>query len=102
MFWTRLLRTKSEVDGVAEPQLQRKRTAPAQTKAGDRSRHTLLHLYIHMHYSAIDETIECIRTRFNQKDLKVYQSILELLPKAIASEDHEGGTNESDGLILGN
>ena len=42
----------------------------------------------HMYFSAIDVTIECIRTRFNQKDFKVYQSIQELL-KAIAGKDHE-------------
>ena len=32
-------------------------------------------------------TTECIRTRFNQKDFKFYQSIQELLLKAVAAED---------------
>ena len=32
---------------------------------------------------------ECIRTRFNQKDFKVYQSLQELLLKAVAGEDHD-------------
>ena len=32
---------------------------------------------------------ECIRTRFNQMDFKVYQSIQELLLKAVAGEDHD-------------
>ena len=32
-------------------------------------------------------TTECIRTRFNQKDFKVYQSLQELLLKAVAGED---------------
>ena len=32
-------------------------------------------------------TTECIRTRFNQKDPKVYQSIQKLLLKAVAGED---------------
>ena len=31
---------------------------------------------------------ECIRTRFNQKDFKVYQNIQELLLKVVAGEDH--------------
>ena len=34
-----------------------------------------------------DVTTECIRTRFNQKDFKFYQSIQELLLKAVAGED---------------
>ena len=42
-----------------------------------------------MYYAAIDVTTECIRTRFNKKDFKVYQSIQELLMKAIAGEDHD-------------
>ena len=42
-----------------------------------------------MYYEAIDATTECIRTRFNQKDFKVYQSIQKLLLKAVAGEDHD-------------
>ncbi len=33
--------------------------------------------------------IECIRTRFSQKDCKVYQSILELLLKVVAGKDRD-------------
>ena len=43
-----------------------------------------------MYYSAVDVTIECIQTRFNQKDFKVYQNIQDayasaysVLPKII-------------------
>lgn len=42
-----------------------------------------------MHYSAIDVTIECIGTRFNGKDFKVYRSIQKVLLKAVAGEDHK-------------
>jgi len=42
-----------------------------------------------MYYAAIDVTTECIRTRFNQEYFKVYQSIQELLLKAVAGEDHD-------------
>ena len=42
-----------------------------------------------MYYAAIDVTTESIRTRFNQKDFKVYPSIHELLLKAVAGEDHD-------------
>ena len=42
-----------------------------------------------MYYAAIDVTTECIRTRFNQKDFKVYQSIQKLLLKAVVGEDHD-------------
>ena len=81
------------MDGVAEPQLPRKRRAPVRIEVGDRGTHyftsTPKEHFRHMYYSAIDVTIECIRTRFNQKDFKVYQSIQERLLKAIAGEDHE-------------
>ena len=42
-----------------------------------------------MYYAVIDVTTECIRNRFNQKDFKVYQSLQELLLKAVAGEDHD-------------
>ena len=91
LFWTRLLKRKSEVDAVAEPQLPRKRRAPAWQEVGDSSTHYFPSTpkeYFHpMYHAAIDVTTECIRTRFNQKDFKVYQSLQELLLKAVAGED---------------
>ena len=36
-----------------------------------------------------DVTTECIRTRFNEKDFNFYQSIQELLLKAVPGEDHD-------------
>ena len=93
LFWTRLLKRKSEVDAVAEPQLPRKRRAPARQEVGDSGTHyfrsTPKEHFRHMYYAAIDVSKECIRTRFNQKDFKVYQSIQELLLKAVAGEDHD-------------
>ena len=93
LFWTRLLKRKSEVDAVSEPQLPRKRRAPARKEEGDSGTHyfpsTPKEHFRHMYYSAIDATIECIRTRFNQNDFKVYQSIQELLLKVVAGKDHE-------------
>ena len=74
LFWTRLLKRKSEVDAVAEPQLPRKRQAPAWQKVGDSGTHyfpsTPKEYFHHMYSAAIDVTTECIRTRFNQKDFK--------------------------------
>ncbi|XP_074616677.1 zinc finger MYM-type protein 1-like [Acropora palmata] len=93
LFWTRLLKRKSEVDAVAEPQLPRKRRTPARQEAGDSGTHyfpsTPKEYFHHMYYAAIDVTTECIRPRFSQKDFKVYQSIQELLLKAVAGEDHD-------------
>ena len=93
LFWTRLLKRKSEVDAVAEPQLPRKRRAPTWREIGDSGTHyfpsTPKEYFHHMYYAAIDVTTECIRTRFNQKDFKVYQSIQELLLQAVAGEDHD-------------
>ena len=42
-----------------------------------------------MYYEAIYVTTECVRTRFNKKDFKVYQSIQDLLLKAVAGEEHD-------------
>ena len=42
-----------------------------------------------MYCAAIIVTTECIRTRFNHKDFKVYQSIQEFFLKAVAGEDHD-------------
>ena len=88
----RLLKRKSEVYAVVKPQLPRKR-APARKEVGDSGTHyfpsTPKEHFRRMYYSAIDVRIQCIRTRFNQKDFKVYQSIQELLLKAVAGEDHE-------------
>ena len=42
-----------------------------------------------MYYAAIDVTTECIATRFNQKDFCIYQSIRELLLKAVADKHHD-------------
>lgn len=39
LFWTRLLKRKSEVDAVTEPQLPRKRRAPARQEVGDSGKH---------------------------------------------------------------
>ena len=93
LFWKRLLKRKSKVDAVAEPQLPRKRRAPARQEVGDSGTHhfpsTPKESFRHMYYTAIDVTTECIRTRLNQKDFKVYQSIQELLLKAVAGEDHD-------------
>ena len=93
LFWTRLLKRKSEVDAVAEPQLPRKRRTPARKEVGDSGTHyfpsTPKEHFRHMYYSAIDVMIECIRTRFNRKDFKVYQSIQEFILKTVAGEDHE-------------
>ena len=93
LFWTRLLKRKSEGDAVAEPKLPRKRRALTRQEVGDSGTHyfpsTPKEYFRHMYYAAIDVTTECIRTRFNQKDFKVYQSIQELLLKAVAGEDHD-------------
>ena len=81
------------MDAVSEPQLPRKRRTPARNEVGDSGTHyfpsTPKEHFCPMYYLAIDVMIECIRTRFNQKDFKVYQSIQEFLLKTVAGEDHE-------------
>ena len=64
LFWTRLLKRKSEADAVAEPQLPRKRRAPARQEVGDSGTHyfpsTPKEYFRHIYYAAIDVTTECI------------------------------------------
>ncbi|KAK3747959.1 hypothetical protein QZH41_007083, partial [Actinostola sp. cb2023] len=93
LFWARVLQRKSEVDGVEEPQLPRKRRASARREVGDSGTHyfpsTAKEHFRHVYFEAIDATTACcIRARFNQKDFKIYQRIQELLLKAVAGEDH--------------
>ena len=71
-----LLKRKSEVKAVAEPQLPRKRRAPVRQEVGDSGTHYFgstpkEHFRRHMYYAAIDVTTECIRARFKKKGLKV-------------------------------
>ena len=81
------------MDAVAEPQLPRKRRAPARQEVGDSGTHyfpsTPKEYFRDVYYAAIDVMTECIRTRFNKKDFKVYQSVQELLLMAVACEDHD-------------
>ena len=81
------------MDAVVEPQLPRKRRPSARQDGGDSGTHyfpsTPKEYFRHMYYAANDVTTKCIRTRFNQKDFKVYQSIHERLLKAVAGEDYD-------------
>ena len=74
LFWTRLLKRKSEVGAVAETQLPGKRRAPARQEVGDSGTHyfpsTPEEYFRHVYYAAIDVTTECIRTRLNPKNFK--------------------------------
>ena len=89
LFWIR----KSDVDAAAEPQLPRKRRVFIRQEVGHTGTHyfpsTPKEHFRQMYYSAIDLTIGCISTRFNQKDFTVYQSMQELLQKAVAGEKHK-------------
>ena len=80
LFWTTLLKRKSEATAA------KKTTSSALQEVGDSGTHyfpsTPKEYFRHMYYAAIGVTTECIRTRFKQKDFKVYQSIQELLLKA--------------------
>ena len=62
LFFTRLLKKKSEVDAAASRSCQEKMA---------------------------DIFWECIRTKFNGNDFKVYRSIQEVLLKAVTGEDHK-------------
>ena len=74
LFWTRLLKTKSEVDAVAEPQLPRKRQAPARQEVGDSTHHfpsTPKECFRHIYYSTMMSFYH-IRSREGAK----YQAVI--------------------------
>ena len=43
-----------------------------------------------VYYEALDETVKCIRDRFDQKDFKLFRNTQEVLLKAVKGEDHSG------------
>jgi hypothetical protein len=101
LFWERLLqRRNKEIPVVEEPKLPRKRKAPPRFEIGEQSNNyfplTPKEHYKQIYFSAIDNVTQCIATRFEQNDFKIYVNVQELLLKSIAGECVE---DELDSVI---
>ena len=73
-----------------DPKLPRNRKAPVRHEVGEQDTHhfpeTPKDHYRRIYFNAIDTVTQCIATRFEQEDFKIYVNIQELLLKSFASE----------------
>ena len=91
LFWARILQRKTtEIQTIEDPKLPRKRKAPVRHEVGEQDTHhfpeTPKDHYRRIYFNAIDTVTQCIATRFEQEDFKIYVNIQELLLKSFASE----------------
>ena len=91
LFWARILQCKTtEIQTIEDPKLPRTRKAPVRHEVGEQDTHhlseTLKHHNRRIYFNAIDTVTQCIATRFEQEDFKIYVNIQELLLKSFASE----------------
>ncbi|XP_068725038.1 zinc finger MYM-type protein 1-like isoform X1 [Montipora capricornis] len=91
LFWARILQRKTtEIQTIEDPMLPRKRKAPVRHEVEEQNTHhfpkTHKDHYRRIYFNAIDTVTQCIATRFEQKDFKIYLNIQELLLKSFASE----------------
>ncbi|XP_068735601.1 zinc finger MYM-type protein 1-like [Montipora capricornis] len=91
LFWARILQRKTtEIQTIEDPKLPRKRKAPVRHEVGEQNTHhfpeTHKDHYRRIYFKAIDTVTQCMATRFEQKDFKIYLNIQELLLKSFASE----------------
>ena len=91
LFWARILWHKTtEIQTIEDPTLPRKRKAPVRHEVREQDTHhfpeTPKHHYRQIYFNAIDTITQCIATRFEQEDFKIYVNIQELLLKSFPSE----------------
>ena len=91
LFWARILRRKTtEIQTIEDPKLPRKRKAPVRHEGREQDTHhfpeTPKDHYRRIYFNAIDTVTQCIATRFEQEDFKIYVNIQELLLKSSTSE----------------
>ena len=83
---------KSEVEGVGEPTLPRKRRTPARLEVGAGAPSypkTAKDHFRRVYYEAIDLIVSAIDQRFNQESFSSYAQMETLLVKAANDEDYE-------------
>ena len=78
---------------IEQPSLPRQRRAPARLEIGQQGTHhypaTAKDNFKQIYFGAIDVATESITSRFNQKDFKTYENILELLLKSVSSDPYD-------------
>ena len=88
-FWKDVQSKLSTVD-VEEPQLPRRRRAPAQHHTGTAAPYfpsTLEEVYRPVYYNTVDSIIAGIKDRFDQPGLRQYQHLEQLLLKGASGSD---------------
>lgn len=91
LFWAKLSKISESLD-LDEPQLPRRRKVPARYEQGSASGHfhdTPKVYYRQLYYKAIDNSIECLKKRFDQPGYHMYSNLEQLLIKAGMKEDYE-------------
>ena len=89
--WAGIFQSKtSEIQTIEDPRLPRKRKAPVRHEFGEQDTHhfpeTLKDHYQRTYFNAIDTVTQCIATRFEQEDFKIYVNMQEFLLKSFASK----------------
>lgn len=90
-FWEEVM-AKQEQFGVNEPQLPRKRRAPARLEDGQAAPHfpqSVEDHYRPIYFQAIDSIVSAIQERFDQEGLKSYLLLEGLLLRAVAGDEFE-------------
>ena len=80
LFWARILQGKTtETQTTEDPKLPRKGKAPVRCKFGEQDTHhfpeTPKDHYKRIYFNAIDTVTQCVATRFEQEDFKIYVNI---------------------------
>ena len=91
LFWARILQPKTtDIQTIDDPKLPRKRKGPVRHKVWEEDTHhfpeTPKDHYRRIYINAIDTVTQCIATRFEQEDFKIYMYIQELPLKSLACE----------------
>ena len=87
LFWARILQRKTaEIQTMEDPKLPRRRKALVRHEVDEQDAHHLPETpkdhYRRIYFNAIDTVTQCIATRFEQEDFKIYVNIQELLLKS--------------------
>ena len=91
LFWEKLSRLSESLD-VDDAQLPRQRKVPLRYEQGSANGHfhdTPKVFYRQLYYEAIDNSIECLKKRFDQPGYHMYCNLEQLLIKAGMKENYE-------------
>ena len=91
LFWEKLAKLSETLD-VDEPQLPRRRKVPSRYEDGLASSHfhdTPKVYYRQLYFEAVDNSIECLKKRFDQPGYHMYSNLEQLLIKAVMKENYE-------------